>query len=451
MGTGIPSSLSGTRHAPRATPFPSVPGIPLSTRRVFLRALGTAAAAAPLLVRLRSIDEAFAAQVASMPRGPLDPRVLRERYLLAPDVVYLNHASIGTVPRAVHEARVAFQLACEENPWLYIFGGAWEEAREDVRALAADLLGCGVGDVAITHNTTEGFNVLAQGLPLGRGDEVLFSSLNHDGASVCWRHRAEERGFTVRSFRFPVERAPELTADEVVDLHLRQVTPQTRVLAFPHVDNVVGLRHPLGPLCRAAHGAGVEFVLVDGAQSAGMIPVEARDAEVDAYAASPHKWVQAPKGLGLLYLRASLRERLRPAWVTWGQRRWAGSVRVYEDYGTRDMPEVLALGDALRFQERLGSRAKTAAYVRTHRNLLAAVDADPRLTWHSPRSWEMGSCLAAVRVEGRGSPKVQQRLYRDHGIVTRAFEGPGVDHLRVSPNVATTDAELARFLERAVA
>jgi len=111
-------------------------------------------------------------------------------YLLSPDVLYLNHASIGTIPRAVHEARVRYLTLCESNPHLYMWGEAWVAPKEAVRSKGAALLNCTPQEIAVTHNTTEGFNLLALGLDLGAGDEVLFSSLNHGGASApspCWK------------------------------------------------------------------------------------------------------------------------------------------------------------------------------------------------------------------------------------------------------------------------
>ncbi len=422
----------------------------MSSRRAFVRAFATSAAAAPLLLRVDAIEEAFARATDGLAGAVLDPEALRQRYMVADHLTYLNHASIGTVPRAVHAARVDLQEACESNPWLYIFGGGWEDAREEVRARSAAFLGCQAGDVAITHNTTEGFNVLARGLPLGVGDEVLFASTNHDGASVCWRHVAPERGFSVRTFAFPVAETDGMSDADVVELYARQIRSETRVLVFPHIDNMVGLRHPLRALTAMAHQRGVEFVLVDGAQSMGMIPLDLEASGVDAYSASPHKWLQSPKGLGLLFLQPSLRAKLKPMWVTWGQSRWSGTVRVFEDYGTRDMPEVVALGDAIRFQEALGADAKAQAFEDLRGRLLDMVDATPGLRWRSPRGWAQGASLIAVEVEGRDSAEARERLYRDHGVVLRAFSGPELNALRVSPNVMNTEKELetlVRYLQ----
>lgn len=419
-----------------------------TSRRAFLRSL-TATAAAPVLGQLLSVEEGFAAELeAHLPRRESlpAPQAMRDQYLLDPRVSYLNHASIGTVPRAVHAAGMRYREICEENPWLYIWGGAWEEPREEVRRQAALLMGCDPATVAITHNTTEGFNLFAQGLPLGAGDEVLFSSLNHAGASVCWNHLAASRRFTVRSFEFPLEDVPEMSAQDVVRIHEEQIRDETRVLVFPHIDNIVGLRHPMGELASMAKARGVEFVLVDGAQSAGMIPLELAASGVDGYSTSPHKWVQSAKGLGLLYVSMELQNLLPAMWVTWGQAQWGGSARKYEDYGTRDLPEVLSLGDAMAFQASLGEDRKVRRYRDVFTSFQEAVDATPGLVWRSPRSWGMGSILTAVQLlQGEAGP-VSEHLFQSQGVVVRAFPQAGLNSLRVSPNLMNTDEELDRLL-----
>ena len=414
-------------------------------RRAFLKSLAGLALAGPVVARLELVEQAFGAEldtVVSLPRSTPAWESLRDRYMLGSDVVYLNHASIGTIPRAVHEDCVEYMRVCEENPWLYMWGGAWEEPRESVRAKAAALFGADADEVAITHNTTEGFNLLAPGLPLGPGDEVLFSSMNHDGASVCWDHHSARKGYAVRRFDFPVTDVPSLTADEVVEIYGRQIRAETRVLVFPHVDNIVGLRHPMAALTATANEQGVEFVAVDGAQTAGMLPLNLEASGVDAYAVSPHKWIQAPKGLGLLYVRRDALEAIDPMWVTWGQRRWAGSARMFEDYGTRNLPEVLALGDALDFQSALGPDAKVIRYREMREAFKARVDADSSLSWQSPHEWELGASLIGIGFEAPSADAVSGSMYSEHGIVLRPFQTQGLNALRISPNTVTSEAEM---------
>jgi selenocysteine lyase/cysteine desulfurase len=308
------------------------------------------------------------------------------------------------------------------------------------------MMGCSPKDLAITHNTTEGFNVFAQGLPLGPGDEVLFSTLNHAGASICWEHFGSQRGYSVRRFEFPLEDVPGMSSQDVVRIHAEQIRDETRVLVFPHIDNIVGLRHPMPDLSSMAKESGVEFVLVDAAQSAGMIPLDLASSGVDGFSTSPHKWVQSPKGLGLLYVTQELQQRLPAMWVTWGKAQWSGSARKYEDYGTRDLPEVLSLGDALEFQATLGESRKVSRYREMFQFLQSAVDAASHLTWRSPRRWEMGGILMSMGLERGGASDASRMLFEEHGIVVRPFPQPGLDALRISPNLMNTEEEMTRLV-----
>jgi len=421
----------------------------MSTRRRFLSQLVGSAAG---LAAAGPLEAAFGELSNSPPALSLGDgsaaalRALRAEYLLDPGLLYVNHASIGTVPREVLDAHCAALRLCESNPWLYMWGGAWEEPRELVRQSLGRLLGAPSDAIAITHNTTEGFNQLAAGLDLGPGDEVLFTELNHSGAAVCWEHWSDRKGFSVRRIPFPVDEAPGMTPEDVARVHLDAIRSETRVLVFPHIDNRIGVRHPLRLISEGAHARGVEVVAVDGAQSAGMIPCELEASGVDAFAGSPHKWIQSPKGLGVFYLRRGLRERLEPTWVTWGQSQWDGSVRRFEDYGTRNLAAVVALGDALDVQEVIGADAKLTRYRAIHERLQAAVDASPALEWRSPRRWDTGASLVAIGVRGKSSPGLGSLLLQDSQVILRAF-GSRPDALRVSPNVATTDAELDRLID----
>ncbi len=419
----------------------------LTHRRAFLKRVA-AAVGGMGVADLLAIDEAFGRELTTLlAPAPGSPHFeeLRSRYTLDERIIYFNNASIGTIPRLVQEARAVYLKLCETNPWLYMWGGEWEEPREAVREKAGTYLGCSAGEVAFTHNTTEGFNVLAQGLDLRAGDEVLFSSLNHDGASVCWFHSAERRGFKVKRFDFPVLETPRLNEDEIIDIYDRQITANTRLLALPHIDNLIGLRHPVKKLTDMARSRGVEFIAIDGAQAVGMIDVDVTEIGADFYCASPHKWLQAPKGLGLMHIRQTTQERLRPMWVTWGQRRWAGTVRIFEDYGTRNLPELLALGDAIDFQIALGTAAKQAR----HRELWQRFRDRARLadgvTWRSPETWELSASLYALEIEGHDSKEVFEHMFGEHGFVFRAFSTPELNTVRISPNIYATDDEVDRF------
>ena len=428
-----------------------------SNRRNFLR-LG----AASLAASLAGVERTFAAQLDESLGDPgttsegalLESRQfdrLRAAYGLSPDITYFNHASIGTMPMIVIEAREQYQRACESNPWLYVWSDGFGDARESVRSKAAAFLGCDPEEVALTHNTTEGMNVLAQGLPLGAGDEVLFSSMNHAGASVCWQQQAARRGYSVRRFELSTAGAEELAPAELVAAYEREISPATRVLVFPHVDNIVGLRHPVREMADMARARGVEFVAIDGAQALGMIEFRVDELGVDFYCASPHKWVQSPKETGRFDVRRELQPRIPSMWSRSGGSRQRDTVRKYEDYGTRNLSAVMALGAAIDFQTRLGAAAKEARCRELWQYFLDRVDGSSRLLWRSPRTWDFASSLFAVEIDGIGADEAFERLFRQHGFVFRAFAGGGMNHARISPNVINDEAQIDRFVSAAEA
>jgi len=414
------------------------------SRRHLLQAGCATAGLAALAGRLSEIRESAAADLKAGRMA--DGRPSRELYGLAPGLRYLNHASIGSIPAPVRMAHAEYLNICETNPWLHIWGGAWEEPRERVRAAAARYLGCPAGSLAITHNTTEGFNLAAQGLMLHAGDEVLFPHINHPGASVAWDMAAKRGGFRVRRFRFPLDDIASLTAADCLALYDDIIRPQTRVLVLPDLDNIVGFRQPVAKIAALARRRGVEFIAVDGAQSAGMLPLEIEKLDVDLYATSGHKWLQGPKGTGLLYLSEAARERLRPLWTTWGQERWADSIRIFEDYGTRNFPALLALGDAIDFQTSIDPLVRAAHYEKLRRHAMARADASSALDWYSPRDRTLGGSLFALALNRETADDAFARLSA-RKFVFRPFRPPDPNVVRISPNLTDEIEDIDRLID----
>ena len=410
-------------------------------RRSFLSGTGIT------LATLLGDRAAFAASLERLApvATPGAAAALADEYLLKPGLLYLNHGSIGTIPRVVLDEHVRLLRQCETNPHVHMWTDVWAEALARTRSSAARLLHCEPDEVAITHNTTEGFNVLAQGLPLGAGDEVLFSNLNHPSASEPWRYYAGRRGYTVRQFTIPLDDITGLTVADVVAMHEREIRPNTRVLVLPHVDNIVGLRHPTRELTAMAKRSGVTFVAVDVAQSLGMMPVNVAAEGADFYAASPHKWVQAPKGTGLLVARRAVRDKLDPLWVKRPRASMPDTAEVFEDYSTRNLPAVLALADAIAFQQRLGEQAKEKRLLEIAGWFRARVDATPSLAWRSARAPELSCSLFAVGLRNAKAAEVERKLAAED-VTVRPFPAANLNTLRVSPNLINTPADADRFI-----
>ena len=148
-----------------------------------------------------------------------------------------------------------------------------------------------------------------------------------------------------------------------------------------------------------------------------------------------------------MYVRSELQASLRPMWYTWGQRGWSDSARKYEDYGTRDLPAIMTLGDALDFQEQIGMAAKEARYHDLWEFFLSMTDNSDRVIWRSSRDWDLSASLFAVEIDGKISSEVSETMYRDHGFVFRPFHISDLNTLRISPNIFNTEEEIVRFFE----
>jgi len=376
---------------------------------------------------------------------------LKSHYLLSEEIVYLNHASIGTIPRAVHESREEYLALCETNPWQYIWSGEWDDHRENVRKKTASFIHASSDEITFNHNTTETFNLLAHGLPLGSGDEILFSNLNHAGASICFEKFASKYGYTVRTFDIPVAKISSLSKEKLLNLYDRHINSNTKLLILPHIDNTVGIRQPVREISKLAREKGVRYIAVDAAQTAGMIPVDVKAMDIDVLATSAHKWIQAPKGISFAYISRHIQEDLEPMWVTWGQNleEWQNSARKYEDYGTRNLPELLTLGHALDFQKGIDREDRENHLQKLWQLVRNLADQSPILEWQSPEKWDLSGSLYALEIKEMKSSIFFQKMFEEYGFVFRPFETMGLNTVRISPNIITSEKEIESFFEKA--
>lgn len=413
-----------------------------TTRRDFIKALCLTAGMTPALA-LTKVDNWLQNEWGNIDFENF--KEFRNQFMLDDQVNYLNHASIGTMPKTIHKAHTELLALCESNPWLHMWGGEWEQPRENVRAKAAQFINAKPTEIAFAHNTTEVNNLLAMGLPLGNGDEVLFSNLNHAGASLPYEFHANRKGYKVIKIDIPFESISKLSKQEVIDLHIKSITPNTKLLVLPHIDNTVGLRTPVKEIVAQARQKGVEWITLDTAQSAGMIPLDVRELDIDVMSTSAHKWLQTPKGVSYSYIRENMLDVIKPMWVTWGQTRWEGSVRIFEDYGTRNLAEVLTLGAAIDFHSKTSWKDREKHFIRLRDFAMEKAKKHNGAEWKSSYDWELSGSLYAVGLNNEQASDFAARIYRDQGIVVRPFDAPGLNSIRIAPNLMNTDEDIEKL------
>lgn len=414
----------------------------MASRKEFLTQIA-AGGAASLLSTLTPIKELFAEKMeSSFLSGQLPTR---KDYSLSDSVTYLNHGSTGTIPKIVQEARNSYLSLCETNPWFYMWSEEWEEPIHEVRGKVASYINANPGEITFPHNTTEIFNLLALGLPIGNGDEVLFPDLNHSGASVPFHFHASKKGYRVQVFDMPVDELAEISMDELLALYDTHITASTKLVVIPHIDNTFGVRQPVKEIVQLARSKGVPYVALDAAQTMGMIPMDVRDLDVDVIGTSAHKWLQSPKGISVAYFNPRIWEDISPMWVTWGQERWKGTSRVFEDYGTRNRPEILSIGHSIDFQASLNEDMKSEKLQSLWSLAQELSDEHPNMVWRSPRKWELSGSLFVIEVQNEKPSELSNRLFNNHGIVFRPFDGYST--IRISPNLSNTEEEIRRLFE----
>ncbi|MEM7707242.1 MAG: aminotransferase class V-fold PLP-dependent enzyme [Pseudomonadota bacterium] len=349
----------------------------------------------------------------------------------------LNGGGNNPLPRSVVEAQARYLRLAASQP--RPFNYQLLAYRERHRTRLARLFGCDAEELALTRNTTEGLNTVAQGLSWRRGDEVLVSPFEDSYALRAFQPIAERFGINLVKAEIPL--AP--SRDQVLNGFAEQMSARTRLLVASHIVDSWGFVLPVQELAKLAHDGGAQL-LVDGALSFGHIPVNMRELGCDYYATSLHKWLNAPLGTGALYVR---QDRIADLWPLYGVRNDKEDIRKYESIGTRDGAAVAAIGQAIDFYEHIGPERKAdrlralLAFLMTRLENVRGVE----VIGEADESRRAG--LARVVVDGWTGTDLTRTLRERFGFyVFGNFPGPK-DGVYVSPNVFNTTNHLTRFSE----
>ena len=271
--------------------------------------------------------------------------LVRTQIMLRKDIIFLNNGGFGTTPRMVFDSLVhGFRLIAENPRNIHVL----VEKMDEVRKKAADFVGASEDEIALTRSTTEGMSIAAAGLPLKQGDEVLISDHEHSGGTQPWLLRAARDGIEVHEVKIP---SPPESPEQILNLFNDAISKKTRVISLSHVTHAHGIVMPVKRLCQLAKEKDVLTVL-DGAHTTGMFPINLHDIDPDFYGTSPHKWLDAPAGNGIFYVR---KDKIDMLWPLHGARGWdAKTARRFEAVSSRAWPATCALAKAIEFQLAIG-------------------------------------------------------------------------------------------------
>ncbi len=366
-------------------------------------------------------------------------RLRKEQFLLPAWRVFLNNGSLGVAPRPVLEAVEAYlrhgaSRVTDEYPrWGY-------ETLEEHRAEMAAFVGCKTEELAFTHNATEAMNIVAHGLELKPGDEVLLTDQEHPGGTCCWLKRQARDGIVVRRVELPL---PPASADELVERIVAAIGPRTRVVSFSGITSPTGLVLPVREICKEARARGVISV-VDGAHMNGQVRLRLDELGCDFFAGSPHKWLFAPAGCGLLYIREEWLERLWPLVVTGGWDNLELKAARFMQVGTNERAIFEGLLAGKRFAEAIGPERIYARIHELARRVRAMAAARPSLELLTPEDDRMYAGMVAFRLK----PEPLARL-RKLAAERRIWISGGDDSVRISTHIHTRPSDIEEFFRAA--
>ena len=355
------------------------------------------------------------------------------------NIIMFNNGGVSPQPLAVQKALDKYNAQASQGPSYYMWR-IMDKGREPLRRQLAELAGADPGEIAINRNATEALNTVIYGLPLQKGDEVIGTKQDYPNMIQAWRQRQMRDGIIYKqlSFDFPVE-----NDDAIVEAFANAITSNTKILHVTHIINWVGQILPVKKICDMAHSRGIE-VMVDGAHSFGLLDFKIPDLGCDYFGTSLHKFLCAPVGSGLMWIK---KEHIKKIWpLMCNDKPQSEDIRKFETLGTRSFAIEQAIGEAVNFHNAIGSKRKEDR-IRFLKNYWAEKAAQiPRVKLHTSLKQEYSCAIAGFSIDGMKPGEIDSKLFTKYSIHTVGIEWENIHCVRVTPNVYTRISDLDKLV-----
>lgn len=380
------------------------------------------------------------------PSSTNDWEEIRAQFPLSHERVYFNNGTVGPSPDPVIAATIEAMKQVERK------GEHRESDGMLLREKLAAFIGASPEEISLTHNTSEGINIVAQGLQLRPGDEVIITTHEHVGNALPWLNRARLGGIVLKSFK------PASSAAEVLAQVEALITAKTRVIAIPYISCTTGQIFPVEKLTKLAHSRKI-WIFVDGAHAVGMLPIQLRDLGVDFFASCGHKWLCGPKGTGFLYVKKELFDTVEAKFVgAYSDTGWsltppkimglAPTAHRY-DYGSQNTALYTGLSAAIDFFNKIGMEKITqygcslAETLQTE--LLKRSNEIEMLT---PTEAVSRGMMISFRFKNPGKDSVKFSAFAaKNGFRVRQVPEAGLNAVRISTHLYNSEAEVRSFVK----
>jgi selenocysteine lyase/cysteine desulfurase len=419
-----------------------------SDRRTFLRqaaSLAGAFSASSLFSQAHAADFSAASRAVAH-LGPAEVAqnedfwaIIQSSYSVNPDIVNLNNGGVSPSPIVVQQAVERYNQLTNMGPSYYMWQ-ILDQGREPLREKLAHLGGAQPGEIAVDRNATEALNSIIFGLPLKAGDEVIGTKQDYPHMMEAYQQRAMRDGIVYKqiSFKFPIE-----DDEAIVKAYEQAITPNTRLIHVTHVINWVGQIMPVAKIADMAHAHNIE-VIADGAHSFGLLDFKIPDLHCDYFGTSLHKFLSAPIGTGMMWVKADKIEKLWP--LVCGGEPHSADIRKFEDLGTRSFPIEQGIGEAINFHLGIGSKRKEQRVGFLKNYWAKQVQSIPKVRLHTSLDPRYSCAICGVSIDGMTPGQVYQTLWDKYRIHTVAMNVENISVVRVTPHVYTTLPDLDKLV-----
>jgi selenocysteine lyase/cysteine desulfurase len=360
---------------------------------------------------------------------------IQQAFTVSPGIINLNNGGVSPAPKTVQDAMKRYYDLSNEAPSYYMWR-ILDQGRENLRSNLAQLAGCSVEEIAINRNSSEGLETAIFGLNLQAGDEIVAAKQDYPNMVNAWKQRKIRDGVKMKWINLEL---PSEDENYIVQQYVNAFTPKTKVVHVTHIINWNGQILPVRKIADEAHKRGIE-VLVDGAHSFAHFNFKLPDLGADYFASSLHKWLYAPIGSGMLYVKKDKVKNLYPLFASDDPKK--DDIRKFEHLGTRPFFIEQAIGKAIEFHEMIGSERKEKRLHYLKNYWMEKVRDIPKVKLHTSLHPKWACAIGLVSVEGKKPGELDSYLMNKHKIHTVGIEWENIKGVRVTPNVYTTTKNL---------
>ena len=366
---------------------------------------------------------------------------IQQSFTVSPGIINLNNGGVSPAPKTVQDAMKRYYDLCNEAPSYYM----WREldkGREPLRKNLAALAGCSAEEIAINRNSSEGLETIIFGLQLKAGDEVVAAKQDYPNMINAYKQRELRDGIKVNWISLDL---PSEDESYLVNQYVKAFSPKTKVVHLTHIINWNGQILPVAKIAAEAKKRGIE-VVVDGAHSFAHFNFKIPELGCDYFAASLHKWLYAPIGSGMLYVKKDRIRNLYPLFAT-SENPLKDDIRKFENLGTRPFFIEQAIGKAIEFHDMIGSERKEKRLHYLKNYWMEKVQQIPKVKFNTSLHPKWGCAIGNVAVEGKKPGELDSFLLDKYKVHTVAISWENINGVRVTPNVYTTLKNLDVLVE----